>query len=119
MLTNMVEIRNTGRAALRDVRQFGRAGIPIYEALNTVLGTSGEELGEMITKRKIGLKEITMALKHLTGAGGKFHNLMQDQMGTLIGQFSNLGDAFEIMAEKIGQPLLKPIKAIVESTSPP
>ena len=106
MLTNMVEIRNTQRASLRDVRQFGRAGIPIYEALNKVLGTTGDELGDMISARKIGLKEITAALKLMTSEGGRFHNLMKDQMDTVLGKASNLIDAFEIVGERAGAPLL-------------
>jgi hypothetical protein len=117
MLTNMVEIRNTGRANLRDVRQFGRAGIPIYEALNKVLGTTGAELGDMISSRKIGLKEITAALKLLTGKGGKFHNLMLDQMDGIIGKTSNLADAFGILGEKMGEPLLDITKMAVDALS--
>jgi len=114
MLSNMVEIRNTGRANLRDIRQFGRAGVPIYEALNAVMGTTGKELGEMITKGKVGLPQVTAALKYLTGEGGKFNNYMADVMDTLLGKVSNLGDAFEIAGEKAGGPMLGMAKKAVD-----
>jgi len=126
MLTNMVEIKNIGKANLRDVRQFGRVGIPIYEALADTLGKSGAQIGDMITKGKIGLPEITGALKSLTSEGGRFFQSMKLQMATLLGQVSNLGDALIIMAENIGGPLLplatkavKGLKNVFTSIAPP
>ncbi len=115
MLANMIEIKNTGRANLRDVRQFGRVGIPIYEALAKVTKKTTGQISEMITKGKIGFKEVTAALTMLTSKGGRFHQAMKLQMGTMLGQWSNLGDAIIVMAEKVGKPFLKPLTAAIKT----
>jgi len=109
MLTNMIEIKNTQLANIKDVRQFGKVGIPIYEALSKTLGKTTPEIMRMVSARKIGFKEVTKALESLTQKGGRFFEAMALQMKTMLAQLNNLGDALIVMAEKIGKPLLEPI----------
>ena len=113
MLQNMIEIKNVGKAFTRDIRQFGRAGIPIFKQLQKNLGLSGLELDALITSGKVGFKEIHAALQSLRAntKDGIFHKAMERQMGTFNQSLSNLGDTIVQIGEETGKPLLAPLTA--------
>lgn len=115
MLTNMIEIKNVGAAFTRDIRQFGRAGIPIFPQLMKDLDVSGMQLDALITSGKIGFKEVERALINMTSKGAKFYKNMADQMKTFNGQLNNLGDTITSAGEKLGKPFLKPLTAGIKA----
>jgi tape measure domain-containing protein len=48
-----------------DIRQFAYAGIDIYGLLADSMGKSTAEIQDMVSKGKIGYKEISQALKKI------------------------------------------------------
>lgn len=97
--TTMVQ----GRLFTQDVRQFMGRGIPLVQELAKELGKTTEEINSMVTDGKIGFPEVQKVLERLTDSGGMFYNLMEEQSKSLTGQISNLGDAWDMMLNEIGQ----------------
>lgn len=96
-------IKTQGTAFTQDVRQFAQRGIPVYTELAKVLGVSVEKVGEFITAGKVGFPEIEQVFKNLTAAGSQFGGLMEAQSKTLVGQISNLRDAWDQMLNDFGK----------------
>lgn len=97
--TTMVQ----GRLFTKDVQQFMGRGIPLVQELAKELGKTTEEINNMVTDGQIGFPEVQKVLERLTDSGGMFYNLMEEQSKSLTGQISNLGDAWDMMLNEIGQ----------------
>lgn len=96
-------IKTAGRAEREDIKQFAQRGIPVYEELAKILGVSVEKVNEFVSAGKVGFPEIQKVFENLTAEGAKFGNLMEAQSKTLVGQISNLRDAFDQMLNEIGK----------------
>jgi uncharacterized protein YoxC len=96
-------IKTQGVALTQDVRQFAQRGIPIYEELAKVLNVNTEQVGDFITAGKVGFPEIEKAFQNMTAEGSKFGGLMEAQSKTLVGQISNLRDAWDQMLNTLGK----------------
>lgn len=96
-------LKASGRVTQMDINQFAGRGIPIYEELAKVLGVTREEVRGFVSDGKVGFEQIEKAFKGMTGEGGIFYNLMQEQSKSITGQMSNLGDAVDKMMNKIGE----------------
>lgn len=107
-------IKTQGVAMTQDVRQFAARGIPIYEALATVMKTNTEHVGELITAGKVGFPEIQKAFGEMTKEGSKFGGLMELQSKTFGGTMSNLGDTIGQLMTEIGTAMLPTLKALAE-----
>lgn len=97
--TTMVQ----GRLYAQDVRQFTGRGIPLVKELAAMYGKTAEEINAMVSEGKIGFPEVEKVIKKLTDQGGQFYNLMEKQSASLTGQISNLGDAWDMALNKIGE----------------
>lgn len=97
--TTMVQ----GRLYAQDVRQFTGRGIPLVKELAAMYGKTAEEINAMVSEGKIGFPEVEKVLKKLTDQGGQFYNLMEKQSASLTGQIANLGDAWDMALNKIGE----------------
>ena len=96
-------LRSQGRAYTVDIRQFAGRGIPIYEELEKVMQVNRQELNKLIEDGKVGFPQVEQAFKNMTSGGGLYFNLMQEQSKSLTGMISNLGDAWDMALNKIGQ----------------
>ncbi len=96
-------LKTQGRAYGQDIKQFTGRGIPIIQALQEQYGKSADQINQMVTAGKIGFPQIEKAFQSMTGKGGLFFNLMEEQSKTLTGQISNLEDAFTLMLNDIGK----------------
>lgn len=92
-----------GRLYAQDYRQFVSRGIPLTEELAKQFGVTKDEVAGLVTEGKVGFPEVQKAIQSLTGEGGKFYNLMEEQSKTITGQISNLGDAVDMMFNEIGK----------------
>lgn len=92
-----------GRLYAQDVRQFTGRGIPLVKELAAMYGKTAEEINAMVSEGKIGFPEVEKVIKKLTDQGGQFYNLMEKQSASLTGQISNLGDAWDMALNKIGE----------------
>jgi len=92
-----------GRVTQVDLNQFAGRGIPIYDELAKVIGKTTGEVRAYVSAGKIGFPEVEKAFGNMTGQGGKFFNLMQEQSKSLTGQLANLGDAWDMMLNSLGK----------------
>lgn len=95
--------RTQGRLYQRDMMQFTTSGIPLLDQLATMYGKTTQEINKMVSAGKIGFPEVAKAFDQMTGKGGRFHDLMQEQAKTIPGQISNLQDKITMAMNKIGQ----------------
>ncbi len=96
-------LQTQGRAYTRDIMQFTSRGIPIIGELAKQFGVTKEQVQGLVEAGKVGFPEIEKAFQSITGRGGIFFNLMEEQSKTLTGEISNLKDAFSQMLNSIGK----------------
>ncbi|MEN0095892.1 MAG: tape measure protein [Pedobacter sp.] len=96
-------LKASGKVTQVDINQFAGRGIPIYQALADVMKVNVDQVREYVSAGKVGFPQIEAAFNKLTGAGGQFYNLMQEQSKTLTGQLSNLEDAWSRMLNELGK----------------
>ncbi len=106
-LTDIVYLYGTlkasGRVTQIDINQFANRGIPIYEELAKSMGVANDKVRQLVSSGQVGFPQIEKAFKNMTGAGGRFFELMEKQSKSLSGQVANLEDAWSQMINSIGE----------------
>lgn len=110
-------LRSQGRAYAVDIRQFAGRGIPIYAELAKVLRVNVDEVNSLVEAGRVGFSEVEKAFQNMTGKGGMFFNLMQEQSKSVTGKISNLGDSIDMMFNEIGQSSDGFINAALDGTA--
>ena len=98
MAINMQQIRNAGVATAMDIKQFGFAGINIYQLLANATGKNLKEVKDL----KVTYDLLAFALRKAGDAGGMYAGAMERQGQSIFGKWSTLMDGIEIAAAKIG-----------------
>lgn len=106
MAVNLQQIKNTGKAAAIDIKQFAFAGIDIYGLLADYLGITKQEAAEMT----VTWDDLNGALINASKEGGKYFGAMSNQSKTLNGQWSTLKDNFQEFAGTALKPLTNFLK---------
>nr|DAI04524.1 MAG TPA: tail tape measure protein [Caudoviricetes sp.] len=88
MAANLQQIKNVGKAASIDIRQFAMAGIDIYGVLADYTGKSTTEVKGMTITYDL----LTAALQKASEEGGRYYNAMETQSQTLSGRLETLKD---------------------------
>ena len=113
LILNYGQVKTQTKLTGMELRDFLRAGVPLISELSKNLNVSEAKIKELTSAGKIGFAEVEKAFQTMTGAGGKFANLMEKQSGTLVGQISNLQDSIGELSRGIGAELLPVVKLIV------
>lgn len=87
----------------QELRQFTEAGIPMVQSLaeefskmNKKVVTTADVF-KLISERAVPFEMVKKVLWDMTNQGGKFYNMQYVLSDTLLGKWSNLNDAWEIM----------------------
>lgn len=88
MAANLQQIKNVGKAATIDIKQFAYAGINIYQILADYTGKSVQEVQSMT----ISYNLLSQALIAASEEGGRYYNAMETQSQTLSGRIETLKD---------------------------
>nr|DAZ38549.1 MAG TPA: tail tape measure protein [Caudoviricetes sp.] len=88
MAANLQQIKNVGKAASIDIKQFAMAGIDIYGVLADYTGKSTTEVQGMTITYDL----LTAALQKASEEGGRYYNAMETQSQTLSGRIETLKD---------------------------
>jgi len=112
MIFNLQQIKTTGNATAMDIRQFGIAGINIYELLHRSTGKSVAE----VKKMNISYEMLQKALKDAAGAGGVYENAMANMANNTSVKISNVGDAFFKSFNNIFEKLKPSINDFLDGT---
>lgn len=72
------------------------------------------DVQEMISDGTVSFEDLQAALAGLTGEGGKFFNLMENQSQSLAGLWSNFNDQISLTSRVFGEQLVPYLKPVVE-----
>jgi len=110
LILNYGQVRIQGKLTGRELRDFSVAGVPLIAALADELGVAKEEIADMVSAGDIGFPLVEKAFQNMTGEGGKFFDLMDEQSKTTQGQISNLKDEVNLLERELGKELLPVLK---------
>lgn len=86
------QVSAAGRLQGQDNLQFINAGFNPLQELAKMTGKSYAELQDKMSKGQITFENVTQAIRHATGAGGKFFGMMEKQSQTAAGKFATMSD---------------------------
>lgn len=101
LILNFGQVRLQGKLTGRELRDFAVSGVPLIDELAKNLGVAKDQIAEMVSAGKIGFPEVEKAFMTMTGAGGKFNDLMTKQSKTFGGILSNVRDNFTRFAAEV------------------
>lgn len=96
-------LKTQDKVLSKDLYQFANRGIPILETLAKRFKTTSSAIFDLASEGKIHFKDIEWAFAQMTGKGGQFFNLMEEQSKTVKGQLSNLADSWDQLKVAIGE----------------
>jgi tape measure domain-containing protein len=116
---NLGQISSIGKAYTVDLKQFAMAGIPIFEALAKVMGTSTGEVLRLAEQGKVTYPIVIKAINELTKEGASFFNGAEKggtdldrSLNQLTGTFENLQT---IVGTAVGPAVTQVIKGVQKS----
>ena len=115
LILNYGQVRTQNKLTGREMKDFAVAGVPLLEILANQFGKSRAEITEMVSKGKVGFKDVERAFISMTSEGGRFANLMDKQSRSLFGLLSNLKDQLILIAREIGGTVLSDAKDLVRT----
>ena len=86
------QVSAAGRLQGQDNLQFINAGFNPLQELAKMTGKSYAELQDKMSKGQITFENVTQAIRHAIGAGGKFFGMMEKQSQTAAGKFVTVKD---------------------------
>ena len=101
--------RNEGILFTRDVQQFAKRGIPIWQALAEQMGEPVSALRTLASEGKITFPVLLNALNDISAEA----DVLTTRSKTLEGEWSNLVDSFEVAAGALGTKFLPAAKSTV------
>lgn len=101
MAANMQQVKTVGKATAMDIRQFGMAGINIYEMLAKSTGKNINQVKEM----DVTYEQLQQALAMSSSKGGIYEGAMEAQSNTMAGKWGTVKDNFLTAASDIGDAL--------------
>ena len=103
-------LNDMGRA---EFTELANAGIPIFEALGTVIGASAQEVQKLSTEGKVSVGDFLQAIRLLTDEGGRFHQMNATMSGTLLGSFATLSASWRELVAEIGRPIAEGLTPVL------
>lgn len=101
--------KNMGKVEADGLESWARQGLVITDIL--------DEMGVQVDRSAIKFEHLDMAISHVTGEGGRFHNLMGEQMQNLSASWGQLQDDLTTMFNEIGQKTEGIMKGAIETGS--
>ena len=100
-----VRVAAEGQISGRQLREFGRQGIPVMQALAARFRTSADGVRAMAESGRIGLADLKGAFDTLTGPTGRFGGIVEAQSRTMGGAFHTLLGTVEDTAADVAEAL--------------
>jgi tape measure domain-containing protein len=99
---NFAQIASLGKAYTVDLKQFGMAGIPIFDALSKATGKSTAEIMKMAEEGKITYPLVVKALQDLTKEGASFYRGAERGGTEMDRAVQQMIGSWEKLQQKIG-----------------
>ena len=100
MARNLGQIQANQRAYTRDLMQFANQGIPIYQMLADVMGTTTQAIREMAEEGRIGFHEVAAALDLMTQKGSAYEQIAAKMDRTVAARLEALAGTLTATAGK-------------------
>ena len=113
MAQNLQQVRNNGKATAIDIKQFGYAGINIYQLLADYTGKSVQEVQNM----EVSYDLLSKALQHASEEGGRFYQANKKQSETLNGVYSNFKESIQVFAGTLTKGLGESLKGAMKNVT--
>ncbi|MCP4481420.1 MAG: tape measure protein [bacterium] len=114
LILNFGQVKAQSKLTGRELRDFAIAGVPLLAELAKMLGKTEAEIQGLVSKGEIGFPQVEQAFASMTGAGGRFNNLMAKQSKSFFGILSNIKDFITQIAIAIGDKLLPRAKQLAK-----
>jgi tape measure domain-containing protein len=108
------QVMQAGRLTGNELRQFNERGVPLLTVLSEQLGVSKGKIRELVEAGEISSTQVVAAFEAMSGAGGKFANMMERQTDTLIGQWNKFKENITLIAMNAMAPLAEALKEILK-----
>ena len=111
------QVRTAGKLRGQEVRQFTEAGVPVAEIIAKEFGIAKDAVQDFISAGNVSFERFNKAFLEMAGPNGtgRFVGLMDRQSKTLLGLFSNLQDAIQVLAITVGGTLVPEAKEYVKT----
>ncbi|MEO6610749.1 MAG: tape measure protein [Chitinophagaceae bacterium] len=96
-------VLSEGTLSSRELLSLTTHGIPIIQTLADQFHVASSEVETLVQNGKVGFPEVEKAISSLTGAGGVFFDLLENQSKTLAGQTKQLKGAIEELFNDVGK----------------
>lgn len=106
LILNFGQVKTQTKLTGVELKDFLRAGVPLLAELAKNLGISEAAVKDYVSAGKIGFDDVNRAFQTMSGEGGKFANLMSEQMESTRGKFSNLQDTIFQLKATVGEVLI-------------
>lgn len=112
LVYNLGQIKAQGVLTARDARDFANAGLAIVPMLAKMyteqkrfgnVAVTTANVYDMMTKKMVSYNDVMSVMNKITDEGGMFFDFQAKQAETLKGKLSNLGDAYDLMLNQMGQ----------------
>jgi hypothetical protein len=107
----VARMEDMGKAELTEL---SNAGIPIFEALASVLGKSTEEVVKMSREGKISCSALLAAFEALTDTGGRYYRLNAKMSNTTQGSWDTLKASITECMAALGEPINDSIRPVLQ-----
>lgn len=107
------QVMQAGRLTGNELRQFNERGVPLLTELAKQMGVTKRAIRGMVEAGQISSADVVKAFESMTGAGGRFANLMERQTDTLSGQWEKFKENVTIIAAQLAGPLAEALKQVL------
>lgn len=81
-----------GRLFMEDINQLTGRGVPVIQALATVMGVTANEVRGLVESGKIGFPELQRAFQVMTAEGSQFGGMTEKLAQTTLGRWTTVMD---------------------------
>lgn len=117
-ITEMAEIyaknKFGGLVQTEDIMQLANKGIPIFDELAKVFGTTSEQIRKLAETGQIKFEHLQKAFKNMTKEGGAYFGMMDEQSKTYAGIMSTYEGNMDKFKMKLGEMLVVALKPAIE-----
>jgi tape measure domain-containing protein len=113
-------VANEGSLGSRELREMGRDGIPIAQALAKQFHTSAQGVQELADRGQIGFAQLQQAFAAMTSQGGRFNGILEAQSHTIGGEWHRITASVEDDGARIAQSVLNafPVAGVLDKVAP-
>lgn len=104
-----------GKIDSRAIDTLARQGIPIYQELAAVIGTTTEAVQAMVKKGLVSADQYAAAFRRMTDEGGKYYNLSSQLSNTTAGSWGTMLENINRVAAKLGEPINEAFTPVLQS----